>query len=100
MADANKKKLQLEAERKKNDKERKDLENEIALLRSDLYSGSKSLLSGRSVEEVGANDGRDDFDGTDAESLARRRDLPCVGFVLEAKTPLKIWFFHIKTLYL
>ena len=35
LADANKKNLQF-------DKERKDLENEIALLRSDLYSGSKS----------------------------------------------------------
>ena len=66
LADANKKNLQLETERKKNDKERKDLENEIALLRSDLYSGSKSQQSGRSAEEVGANDGRDDFDGTDA----------------------------------
>ena len=28
---------------KKHAKERKDLENEIALLRSDLYSGTKSL---------------------------------------------------------
>ena len=65
LADANKKNLQLETERKKNDKERKDLENEIALLRSDLYSGTKSQQSGRSAEEVGANDGRDDFDGTD-----------------------------------
>ena len=46
LADANKKNLQLETERKKNDKERKDLENEIALLRSDLYSGSKSQQSG------------------------------------------------------
>ena len=59
LADANKKILQ-------NDKERKDLENEIALLRSDLYSGSKSQQSGRSAEEVGANDCREDFDGTDA----------------------------------
>ena len=66
LADANEKNRQLEAERKKNAKERKDLENEIALLRSDLYSGSKSQRSGRSAEEVGANDGRDDFDGTDA----------------------------------
>ena len=65
MADANEKNRQLEAERKKNAKERKDLENEIALLRSDLYSGTKSQQSGRSAEEVGANDGRDDFDGTD-----------------------------------
>ena len=24
----------------------------------------------------------------------------CVGFGLEAKTPLKIWLFHIKILYL
>ena len=42
MADANEKNRQLEAERKKNAKERKDFENEIALLRSDLYSGTKS----------------------------------------------------------
>ena len=42
LADANEKNLQLEAERKKNAKERKDLENEIALLRFDLYSGTKS----------------------------------------------------------
>jgi len=40
--------------------------DKIALLRSDLYSGNKSQQSGRSVEEVGANDGREDFDGTDA----------------------------------
>ncbi len=60
LADANEKNLQLEAERKKNAKERKDLENEIALLRSDLYSGSKSQQSGRSAEVVGANDGRED----------------------------------------
>ena len=66
LADANEKNRQLEAERKKNDKERKDLENEIALLRSDLYSGSKSQQSRRSAAEVGANDGREDFDGTDA----------------------------------
>ena len=43
LADANKKNLQF-------DKERKDLENEIALLRSDLYSGSKSQQSGRSFQ--------------------------------------------------
>ena len=42
LADANEKKTQLEAEREKNAKERKDLEHEIALLRSDLYSGTKS----------------------------------------------------------
>ena len=66
LADANEKNRQLEAERKKNAKERKDLEDEIALLRSDLYSGSKSQQSGRSTEEVGANDGREDFDGTDS----------------------------------
>ena len=42
LADANEKNHQLEAERKKHAKERKDLEDEIALLRSDLYSGSKS----------------------------------------------------------
>lgn len=66
LADANEKNRQLEADRKKNDKERKDLENEIALLRSDLYSGSKSQQSRRSAAEVGANDGREDFDGTDA----------------------------------
>lgn len=65
LADANEKNRQLETERKKNAKERKDLENEIALLRLDLYSGTKSQQSGRSAEEVGANDGRDDFDGTD-----------------------------------
>lgn len=58
LADANEKNRQLEAERKKNAKERKDLEDEIALLRSDLYSGTKSQQSGRSAEEVGANDGR------------------------------------------
>lgn len=75
LADANKKNFQLETERKKNDKECKDLENEIALLRSDLYSGSKSQQSGRSAEEVGANDGRDDFDGTDASlPEANRKD--------------------------
>ena len=68
LADANKKILQ-------NDKERKDLEDEIALLRSDLYSGSKSQQSGRSAEEVGANDGREDFDGTDASlPEANRKD--------------------------
>lgn len=70
LADANKKKLQLEAERKKNDKERKDLENEIALIRSDLYSGSKSQQSGRSAEEVGANDGIS-FSPTDFTDLHR-----------------------------
>lgn len=66
MADAKEKNRQLEAEREKDAKERKDLENDIALLRSDLYSGTKSQQSGRSAEELGANDGRDDFDGTDA----------------------------------
>ena len=66
LADANEKNHQLEAERKKHAKERKDLEDEIALLRSDLYSGSKSQQSGRSAEEVGANDSRDEFDATDA----------------------------------
>ena len=55
LADANEKNRQLEAERKKNAKERKDLVNEIALLRSDLYSGTKSQQSGRSAEEVGVN---------------------------------------------
>jgi chromosome segregation ATPase len=69
LADANEKNRQLEAERKKNAKERKDLENEIALLRSGLYSGSKSQQAGRSVEEVGANDGREDFDGSYRERL-------------------------------
>ena len=63
LADAKEKNRQLEAEREKDAKERKDLENDIALLRSDLYSGTKSQQSGRSAEEVGANDGRDDFDG-------------------------------------
>lgn len=59
----------------KDAKERKDLENDIALLRSDLYSGTKSQQSGRSAEEVGANDGRDDFDGTDASlPEANRKD--------------------------
>ena len=43
LADANEKNRQLEAERKKNAKERKDMEDEIVLLRSDLYSGTKSL---------------------------------------------------------
>lgn len=66
LADAKEKNRQLEAEREKDAKERKDLENDIALLRSDLYSETKSQQSGRSAEEVGANDGRDDFDGTDA----------------------------------
>ena len=33
----------------KDAKERKDLENDIALLRSDLYSGTKSQQSGRSA---------------------------------------------------
>lgn len=37
----NEKNSQLEAERKKNAKERKDLEDEIVFLRSDLYSGTK-----------------------------------------------------------
>lgn len=60
LADAKEKNRQLEAEREKDAKERKDLENDIALLRSDLYSGTKSQQSGRSAEEVGANDGRDD----------------------------------------
>lgn len=51
------------------------MENDIALLRSDLYSGTKSQQSGRSAEEVGANDGRDDFDGTDASlPEANRKD--------------------------
>ena len=59
MADAKEKNRQLEAEREKDAKERKDLENDIALLRSDLYSGTKSQQSGRSAEDVGANDGRD-----------------------------------------
>ncbi len=72
MADAKEKNRQLEAEREKDAKERKDLENDIALLRSDLYSGTKSQQSGRSAEEVGANDGRDDFDGKDAKE---RKDL-------------------------
>lgn len=40
LTDTNEKNLQLEAERKKNAKVRKDLEDELALLRSDLYSGS------------------------------------------------------------
>lgn len=50
LADANEKNHQLEAERKKHAKERKDLEGEIVLLRSDLYSGSKSQQPGRSLE--------------------------------------------------
>ena len=75
LADAKEKNRQLEAEREKDAKERKDLENDIALLRSDLYSGTKSQQSGRSAEEVGANDGRDDFDGTDASlPEANRKD--------------------------
>lgn len=78
LADANEKNRQLEAERKKNAKERKDLVNEIALLRSDLYSGTKNQQSGRSAEEVGANDGRDDFDGKDASlpEANRKDDVP------------------------
>ena len=55
LADAKEKNRQLEAEREKDAKERKDLENDIALLRSDLYSGTKSQQSGRSAVEVGAN---------------------------------------------
>lgn len=75
LADAKEKNRQLEAARDKDAKERKDLENDIALLRSDLYSGTKSQQSGRSAEEVGANDGRDDFDGTDASlPEANRKD--------------------------
>ena len=75
LADAKEKNRQLEAEREKDAKERKDLENDIALLRSDLYSGTKSQQSGRSAEDVGANDGRDDFDGTDASlPEANRKD--------------------------
>ena len=75
MADAKEKNRQLEAEREKDAKERKDLENDIALLRSDLYSGTQSQQSGRSAVEVGANDGRDDFDGTDASlPEANRKD--------------------------
>lgn len=50
LTDTNEKNLQLEAERKKNAKVRKDLEDELALLRSDLYSGSKSQQPGRSLE--------------------------------------------------
>lgn len=50
LADTNEKNLQLEAERKKNAKVRKDLEDELALLRSDLCSGSKSQQPGRSLE--------------------------------------------------
>lgn len=50
LADTNEKTLQLEAERKKNAKVRKDLEDELALLRSDLYSESKSQQPGRSLE--------------------------------------------------
>ena len=53
LADAKEKNRQLEAEREKDAKERKDLENDIALLRSDLYSGTKSQQSGRSAVEVG-----------------------------------------------
>lgn len=50
LADANEKNLQLEAERKKHAKECKNLEEKIALLRSDLYSGSKSQQPGRFLE--------------------------------------------------
>lgn len=66
LADANERNRKLEAAQEKNAKERKDLQDEIAILRSDLYSGSKSQRSGRSAGETGANDGREDFDGTDA----------------------------------
>lgn len=50
LADANEKNHQLEAERKKHAKERKDLEDEIALLRADLSNENMSLQLGRSVE--------------------------------------------------
>lgn len=50
LADTNEKNLQLDAERKKNAKVRKDLEDELALLRPDLYSESKSQQPGRSLE--------------------------------------------------
>ena len=50
LADTNEKKHQLEAERKKNAKERKALEDEIVLLRADLCNENTSLQLGCSVE--------------------------------------------------
>ena len=50
LADANEKSHQLEAERKKNAKERKALEDEIVLLRADLCNENMSLQLGCSVE--------------------------------------------------
>ncbi len=50
LADANEKSHQLEAERKKNAKERKALEDEIVLLRADLCNEDTSLQLRRSVE--------------------------------------------------
>ena len=51
----------MEAERKKNVKERKDFENEKALLRSGHYCGTESHQLDRSSEEVEANDGSEDL---------------------------------------
>lgn len=50
LADTNERNHQLEAERKKNAKERKDLEDEIVLLRADLCNENTSLQLGCSVE--------------------------------------------------
>lgn len=50
LADANERNHQLEAERKKNAKECKPLEDEIALLRADLCNENANLQLRRSVE--------------------------------------------------
>ncbi len=50
LADTNERNHQLEAERKNNAKERKDLEDEIVLLRADLCNENTSLQLGCSVE--------------------------------------------------
>ena len=64
LADTNEKNLQLEAERKKNAKVRKDLEDELVHLRSNLCSGSKRSV--HFAEEVGANEVWEYFDGANA----------------------------------
>lgn len=61
-------KQKLKEEKQKYEKERCDLLEEISSLRSDLYSGTKSQQTNRSSSHVNANDGEEDFDGTE-ESL-------------------------------
>lgn len=61
-------KQKLKEEKQKYEKERSDLLEEISSLRSDLYSGTKSQQTNRSGSHVNANDGEEDFDGTE-ESL-------------------------------